>query len=46
MRDLNYSKIPLLRSHLGHPKLVLKTTLVQAQRWTHTRRMLGVENEE
>ena len=43
---LLYSKIPILRPHLGLPKVVLKTTFGQSQRWSLVRGTLGVESEE
>ena len=42
-----YSKIPILRPPLGTvPKVVLKTTFGQSQRWSLIRGTLCLENEE
>ena len=39
--------MPILRPPLGDcPKVVLKTTFGQSQRWSLIRGTLGVENEE
>ena len=47
--NITYSKIPILRPPLGlsksGPKVVLKTTFGQSQRWSLISCTLGVENE-